>query len=64
MKLKIKLWRVYFKMTVKELKEILEVLIEDDKGHYTVYVGDSIDEPVITVTDFFDEVNISSSDED
>lgn len=51
-------------MTVKELKEILEALIEDDKGHYTVFVGDSIDDPIITVTDFFDEINISSSDEE
>lgn len=51
-------------MTVKHLKEILEVLIEDGKGHYTVYVGDSIDDPIITVTDFFDEINISSSDEE
>lgn len=51
-------------MTVKELKEILEVLIEDDKGHYSVFVGDSIDDPIITITDFFDEVNISSSDDE
>lgn len=51
-------------MTVKELKEILEVLIEDDKGHYTVFVGDSIDDPIITVIDFFDEINISSSDDE
>jgi hypothetical protein len=51
-------------MTVKDLKEILEVLIEDDKAHYTVYVGDSIDDPIITVIDFFDEINISSSDEE
>lgn len=51
-------------MTVKDLKEILEVLIEDGKAHYTVYVGDSIDDPIITVTDFFDEINISSSDEE
>lgn len=51
-------------MTVKELKERLEVLIEDDKGHYSVIVGDSIDDPIITVVDFFGEINISSSDED
>lgn len=58
-------------MTVKDLKEILEVLIEDDKGHYSVFVGDSINDPIIsiydpiiTITDFFDEVNISASDED
>ena len=51
-------------MTVKELKEKLEIIIEDDKGHYSVFVGDSIDDPIITVTDFFDEINISSSDED
>lgn len=51
-------------MTVKDLKEILEVLIEDDKGHYSVIVGDSIDDPIITVIDFFDEINISSSDDE
>lgn len=51
-------------MTVKDLKEILEVLIEDDKGHYCVFVGDSIDDPIITITDFFYEVNISSSGEE
>ena len=51
-------------MKVKDLKEILEVLIEDGKGHYSVYVADSIDDPIITVTDFFDEINISSSDDE
>lgn len=51
-------------MTVKELKEILEVLIEDDKGHYSVFVGDSIDDPIITITDFYEEINISSSDDE
>lgn len=51
-------------MTVKELKERLELLIEDGKEGYTVFVGDSIDEPIITVADFFGEINISSSDED
>lgn len=51
-------------MTVKELKEILEVLIEDDKGHYSVFVGDSIDGPIITITDFYEEINISSSDDE
>ena len=48
-------------MTVNDLKEILEALIKDDKGHYSVFVGDSIDDPIITITDFFDEINISSS---
>lgn len=51
-------------MTVKELKEILEVIIEDDKGHYSVFVGDSIDDPIITITDFYEEINISSSDDE
>ena len=51
-------------MIVKDLKEILENLIKDGKGHYDVFVGDSIDDPIITITDFFDEVNISSSDEE
>lgn len=51
-------------MTVKELKEILEVLIEDGKEGYSVFVGDSIDDPIITVTDFFGEIIISSSDEE
>lgn len=51
-------------MTVKDLKEILDLIIDDGKGHYSVFVGDSIDDPIITVTDFFDEINISSSDED
>lgn len=51
-------------MTVKELKEILEVLIEDDKGHYSVFVGDSIDDPIITITDFYEEINISYSDDE
>lgn len=51
-------------MTVKELKEILEVLIEDNKGHYSVIIGDSIDNPIITIIDYFNEINISGSDED
>jgi hypothetical protein len=51
-------------MTVKELKEILEVLIEDDKGHYSVFVGDSIDDPIINITDFYEEIIISSSDDE
>ena len=50
-------------MTVKELKERLELLIEDGKGHYSVYVGDCIDEVAITVTDIFSEILISSSNE-
>lgn len=51
-------------MKVKDLKELLEVLIEDDKGHYSVFVGDSTDDPIITIIDFFGEVNISSSDDE
>ena len=51
-------------MKVKELKERLELLIEDGKGDYSVFVDDSIDEPVIIITDFFKEINISSSDEE
>lgn len=47
-------------MTVKELREKLEIIIEDDKGHYSVFVGDSIGDIKITVTDFFEEVIISS----
>lgn len=50
-------------MTVKELKEILGCLIEEDKGHYSVFVGDSIDDVTITVTDFYEEVIISSIDD-
>lgn len=51
-------------MTVKELKEILECMVEDDKGHYSVFVGDSIDGVVLTITDFFfEEVIISDSNE-
>lgn len=56
-------------MTVKELKERLEVLIEDGKGHYSVFVGDTINDPIIsiydpiiTITDYFEEVNISAND--
>ena len=51
-------------MTVKELKERLELLMEDGKGHYTVYVGECIDDPKITVTDFYDEILLTSIDEE
>ena len=51
-------------MTVKDLKEILEVLIEDGKGHYDVVVGHSMNNLVITYSDIFGEIFISSSDED
>lgn len=51
-------------MTVKELKEILEDLVKNSKGHYSVFVGDSIDDPIIIITDFFEEINISDSVEE
>lgn len=50
-------------MTLKELKERLEIILEDGKGHYSVFVGDSIDDVTITVTDFYEEVIISSIDD-
>ena len=50
-------------MTVKELKERLEIILEDDKGHYLVFAGNSIDDVKITVTDFYNEVIISSIDD-
>ena len=51
-------------MTVKELKEMLEMLIMEGKEDYTVLVDYSIDEPIITVNDFFGEIFISSTDEE
>lgn len=51
-------------MTVKELKEILECLIEDGKGHYDVLAGESMSDPIITITDLFEEIFIHSSDEE
>ena len=37
-------------MTVKELKEILECIIEDGKEDYTVYVNDLIDSDDIYIS--------------
>lgn len=53
-------------MTVKELKEKLELLIEEDKGDYTVFVDNSIngccDDVSIVVTDLFNEIVITIED--
>lgn len=43
-------------MTVKELKEIMECLIEDGKGDYIVLVDDLSDKYVIYVDDENKEV--------
>ena len=51
-------------MTVKELKEKLEILIEDGKEDYTVYVdnfdNDCYHNISIVVTDLYNEIVISS----
>ena len=51
-------------MTVKELKERLELLIEDGKEEYTVFVdnflNDCCEDVSIIVTDLFNEIVISS----
>ena len=53
-------------MTVKELKEKLELLIEEDKGDYTVFVDNFIngccDDVSIVVTDLFNEIVITIED--
>jgi hypothetical protein len=53
-------------MTVKELKEKLDLIIDDGKGEYTVFVDDFDNELyedfVITVTDFFKEIIITVND--
>lgn len=53
-------------MTVKELKERLELLIEDGKDDYTVFLdnfaGGFYEELKIVVTDFFDEVVFTIND--
>jgi hypothetical protein len=50
-------------MTVKELKEKLEIIIEDGKEDYTVFVDDFdngfYEDFEITVIDFFKEIIIS-----
>lgn len=38
-------------MTVKELKEKLELLIEDNKEDYLVYVDEFFNEPIISYND-------------
>jgi hypothetical protein len=44
-------------MTVKELKEKLEIIIEDGKGDYKVcYLDDNLDEFVIAYSDRDKEV--------
>lgn len=45
-------------MTVKELKERLEILIEDGKEDYTVYVDINYDEYVFSVDDEKKEVDL------
>ena len=53
-------------MTVKELKEKLELLIEDGKGDYTVFVdgfdNELYEDFVISVTDFYKEIIITVND--
>lgn len=43
-------------MTVKELKELLERLIEDGKEDYVVYVDDLLDEFLVYINDKNKEV--------
>lgn len=53
-------------MTVKDLKEKLDLIIDDGKGEYTVFVDDFDNELyedfVITVTDFYKEIVITVND--
>lgn len=55
-------------MTVKELKEKLEILIEDGKEDYTVFVdnfvNDCYEDISLVVTDFYNEIVISTSNGD
>lgn len=55
-------------MTVKELKEKLEILIEDGKEDYTVFVDnfedDFYDDFVFNVNDFYNEIIITNNSED
>ena len=53
-------------MTVKELKERLELIIEDGKEDYTVFVdnfdNDLYEDFIITVTDFYKEIVFTIND--
>lgn len=55
-------------MTVKELKERLEILIEDGKEDYIVFVDNFVNDCYhnisIIVTDLYNEIVISSNNED
>ena len=55
-------------MTVKELKERLELLIEDGKEDYTVFVDNFVngfyEDILISVTDLYNEVVITVDYED
>lgn len=55
-------------MTVKELKERLELLIEDGKEDYTVFVDNFVngfyEDILISVTDLYNEVVITVEYED
>ena len=52
-------------MTVKELKEKLEILIEDGKEDYTIYVdnfvNDCFEDISIVVTDLYNEIVITTN---
>ena len=43
-------------MTLKEFKELIECLIEEGKGEYTVFVNDLSDEYEIYINDIDKEV--------
>ena len=55
-------------MTVKELKERLEILIEDGKEEYTVFVdnfvNDCYEDISLVVTDLYNEIVITTNNED
>lgn len=55
-------------MTVKELKEKLEILMEDGKEEYTVFVDNFVNDCYhnisIIVTDLYNEIVITSNNED
>ena len=55
-------------MTVKELKEKLEIIIEDGKEDYTVFVDNFVngfyEDILISVTDLYNEIVITSKNED
>lgn len=52
-------------MTVKELKEKLEILIDDGKEDYTVFIDNfvngCIEDISIVVTDFYNEIVITTN---